>query len=57
MQIASKWNNLHEMSKSVLFGADLKMNIINLPSAETHYKNTPIQIYKNFHLQKLKVFI
>ena len=21
-----------------------------------HYENTPIQIYRNFHLQKLKIF-
>ena len=21
-----------------------------------HYKNTPIQIYRNFHVQKLKIF-
>ena len=22
----------------------------------THYENTPIQIYRTFHLQKLKIF-
>ena len=22
----------------------------------THYENTPIQIYRKFHLQKLKIF-
>ena len=24
---------------------------------EFHYENTPIQIYRKFHLQKLKIFI
>ena len=25
-------------------------------NTESHYKNTPIQIYRKFHLQKLKAF-
>ena len=26
------------------------------PSTKVLYENTPIQIYRNFHLQKLKIF-
>ena len=25
-------------------------------SSEKHYENTPIQVYRKFHLQKLKIF-
>ena len=27
-----------------------------LMSCTTHYENTPIQLYRKFHLQKLKIF-
>ena len=29
---------------------------MRLESNEHHYENTPIQIYRHFHLQKLKIF-
>ena len=28
-----------------------------LLTKDMHYENTPIQIYRKFHLQKLKIFI
>ena len=31
-------------------------SIQNIPSGWFHYENTPIQIYRKFHLQKLKIF-
>ena len=28
----------------------------DVPRSISHYENTPIQIYRKFHLQKLKIF-
>ena len=32
------------------------MNCCHFKAKRLHYENTPIQIYRNFHLQKLKIF-
>ena len=32
------------------------MQIVSNGDNLYHYENTPIQIYKNIHLQKLKIF-
>ena len=42
MQIVSIGDNLHEISNPIFW--------------VKHYENTPIQIYRQFHLQKLKIF-
>ena len=35
---------------------DRKRNKYSENDGSTHYENTPIQIYRKFHLQKLKIF-
>ena len=65
MQTVSLADNLHAMSKPIF--SEEREKITSLSSAEyvysivkdkliviLHYENTPIQIYRKFHLQKLK---
>ena len=65
MHIVSLENNLHEISNPIFL--ENKGNISNfvclkyfkVSSADEmahHYENTPIQIYRKFYLQKLKIF-
>ena len=40
---------------SLAFAPNLQNSLIFAPSI-SHYENTPIQKYRKFHLQKLKIF-
>ena len=50
MQIVSKGDDLHEISKPVF----LENIYISKCYQLIHFENKPVQIYREFHLQKLK---
>ena len=37
-------------------GVGVENNNVFYSGSSTHYENTPIQIYRKFHFQKLKIF-
>ena len=48
----------HFLSTCATLTADLDLLSSHIPQRHlySHYENTPIQIYRKFHLQKLKIF-
>ena len=48
----------HERLSRIFFLANNQRSqcLNNCAKPKHHYKNTPIQIYRKFHLQKLKIF-
>ena len=46
----------HRWSEQFRPSSDATDHSILSGSKQFHYENTPIKIYRNFHLQKLKIF-
>ena len=60
-EIANDWKNLIKSNLANIFPKVSQWKFTTSPVlAEwdilSHYENTPIQIYRKFHLQKLKIF-
>ena len=45
-----------KIDHEIIFTVILPLLLIQRGSCQLHYENTPIQIYRKFHLQKLKIF-
>ena len=64
MNIVLNWNHFDKLSQTItiLHKFIMSCHVIHLLYGASwglysvHYENTPIQIYRKFHLQKLKIF-